>query len=76
LRSELVFSAVDRVQNRFLLMHIIRLRTRMRMQASKETVATINHELEGCMLADAVMLPVVKELPPAAPLLFNTITGV
>lgn len=60
MRSELVFSAVDRIKNRYLLCHIVRLRARGPNMKTGDLIATINDVLTGCAENDVVH---VKPVP-------------
>ena len=75
LRSDLVFSAVDRISNRFLLCHTVRLRARMRFHRSEGVISSINRELAACRQGDTGP-SVVKPVPvPVDHLLFSTALG-
>jgi hypothetical protein len=71
LRSELVFVALNRISNPFLLCHTVRLRARLSLHRSNDLPSAINHELKQCRRTDTEAPKGKPELALAEPLVFT-----
>jgi len=68
---------MGRVQNPFLLCHIVRLRARLAMQKPEGIVGAINRQLADCRLSDALKPASIGAgaLVAPEPLIFNAAVG-
>ena len=71
MRSELVFSAMNRIKNRYLLCHIVRLRARGPNMKQGDLITSINDVLAGCVEKDVVHGKTVIAVKPVEAIVFT-----